>query len=60
MFKRMKSLEVEMESMTKKMMTVLSENTELHNQERLRRAMPTTEVRQATTEGRPSRSPSEY
>ena len=51
MFKRMKSLEVEMESMIKKMMTVLSENTALHHQERLRRAMPPTEGRQATTEG---------
>ena len=38
MFKRMKFLEVEMESMTKKMMKVLSENTEVH-QERSRRAM---------------------
>ena len=60
MFKRMKSLEVEMESMTKKIMTVLPENTELHNQERLRRAMPPTVGRPATTEGRPRRSPSEY
>ena len=40
MFKRMKSLEVEMESMPRKVMKVLSENTELHNAELLRRAMP--------------------
>ena len=60
MFKIMKSLEAEMESMTKKMMKALSENTELHDREGLRKAMPTTEVRQTTTAGRPIRSPSEY
>ena len=60
MFKRMKFLEGETESMTKKMMAVLAENTGLHDRERLRKAMPTSEVRQPTTEGRPSRSPSEY
>ena len=39
-FKRMKFLEEERESMTQQLMKVLSENTELHNVARLREAMP--------------------
>ena len=40
LFKRMKFLEEERESMTQKMMKVLSENTKLHNAVRVREAMP--------------------
>ena len=38
--KRMKFLEEERESMTQRLMKVLSENAELHNVARLREAMP--------------------
>ena len=61
MFKRMnEDLEVEVESMTRKMMKVLSENTEFHNAERLRRAMPEAS-RPPATDGRQANSnPSEF
>ena len=46
--------------MTRKMMKVLSENTELHNAERLRRAMPEAS-RPPATDGRKANSnPSEF
>ena len=40
LFKRMKFLEEERESMAQQLMKVLSENAELHNAARLREAMP--------------------
>ena len=60
MFKRMKFLETENDSLSKRAATLLSENTELHNAERSRRAMPVAAGQQATTEHKTSRSPLEF